>query len=58
MTPVGDRDGFVPWDKAEKESGFTQQQLMDYIDNYASGSEQYYMKYNDDGLDLYDPASV
>jgi hypothetical protein len=56
--PSGDDDGFIPWDEAVKESGFTQQQLMDYIDNYASGSEQYYMKYNDDGLDLYDPASV
>jgi len=56
--PSGDDDGFIPWDEAEKESGFTRKELMDYIDNYASGSEQYYMKYNDDGLDLYDPASV
>ena len=58
MTPVGDRDGFVPWDRAEEESGFSKEELIDYIERGASDSEKYYMKYNDDGLDLYDPMSV
>lgn len=48
----------VPWAAAEKESGYSKEELISYIDNAASDSEQYYMKYNDDGLDLDDPSSV
>ncbi len=58
LAPHGSDDGFVSWADAERETGVSRQEMIDYIDNQASDSELYYMKYNDEGLDLDDPMSV
>jgi hypothetical protein len=58
LAAAGGASTKVPWTVAERETGFSRQDMKTYIDSHATDSELYYMKYDDKGLILDDPQSV